>query len=60
MNCGIALRDKGVLEKFGVKVLGTPVSSIVATEDRQQFAQKMKEIKELVAPSEPAFSVDQV
>jgi len=60
LNCGIALREKGVLERFGVKVLGTPVSSIVATEDRQQFAQKMKEINELVAPSESALTVDQV
>ncbi|KAK3710158.1 hypothetical protein QZH41_010558 [Actinostola sp. cb2023] len=59
LNCGIGLRDKGVLEEFGVKVLGTPVDSIVATEDRQKFTEKMKEIEELVAPNEPAHSVEQ-
>lgn len=60
LNCGIQLRDSNVLEEYGVKVLGTPVSSIVCTEDRQMFAEKLKDINEKVAPSEPACSVEQV
>ena len=35
LNCGIALYQSGVLEKYGVKVLGTPVRAILDTEDRQ-------------------------
>ena len=41
LNCGIKLRDLGVLEKYSVKVLGTPVDTIIATEDREIFAQKL-------------------
>jgi carbamoyl-phosphate synthase large subunit len=44
LNCGLALSRSGVLEKFGVKVLGTPVDTIVATEDRAIFNQKLSEI----------------
>ena len=36
LNCGVALYDSGVLEKYGVKVLGTPVESIKSTEDREK------------------------
>jgi carbamoyl-phosphate synthase large subunit len=45
LNCGIALYQSGILEKFGVKVLGTPVRAILDTEDRQLFTQKLDEIK---------------
>src|SRR5438552_1133088 len=37
LNCGIELYKQGVLEKYNVQVLGTPVSAIILTEDRQQF-----------------------
>ena len=47
----------GVLEKYGVKVLGTPVESIMATEDRQLFADKLTEIHEKIAPSVAVESV---
>ena len=60
LNCGIQLTNRGVLEKYNVKVLGTQVSSIEWTEDRKVFAEKMAEIKEHVAPSEAAYTVDQV
>ena len=60
LNCGIQLTHSGVLEKYNVKVLGTQVKSIEWTEDRKVFADKMAEISEAVAPSEAAFSVDQV
>lgn len=45
------LFKSGVLQQYGVKVLGTPVESIMATEDRQLFADKLMEINEKIAPS---------
>lgn len=59
LNCGVELTKLGVLEKYKVKVLGTPVASIEMTEDRKIFVEKMEEINEHVAPSEAAFSVEQ-
>lgn len=60
LNCGVELTKLGVLEKYKVKVLGTPVASIEMTEDRKIFVEKMEEINEHVAPSEAALSVEQV
>ncbi|XP_067301197.1 carbamoyl-phosphate synthase [ammonia], mitochondrial [Pseudorasbora parva] len=51
LNCGVELFQSGVLQKYGVQVLGTPVESIMATEDRQLFSDKLMEIKEKIAPS---------
>ncbi|CAL8318155.1 unnamed protein product [Merluccius merluccius] len=59
LNCGVELTKLGVLEKYSVRVLGTPVSSIEMTEDRKVFVEKMEEINEHVAPSEAALSVEQ-
>ncbi|KAM6965094.1 multifunctional protein CAD [Aplochiton taeniatus] len=59
LNCGVELTKRGVLEKYNVRVLGTPVSSIEMTEDRKVFVEKMEEINEHVAPSEAALSVEQ-
>jgi carbamoyl-phosphate synthase small subunit len=44
LNCGVKLYQKGVLEKYGVKVLGTPVQAIIDTEDRDLFVKKLDEI----------------
>ncbi len=44
LNCGVKLFEGGVLEKYGVKVLGTPVETIMATEDRDLFVRKLNEI----------------
>lgn len=44
LNCGVALFRTGVLDKYNVKVVGTPVQSIINTEDRQIFADKLAEI----------------
>jgi carbamoyl-phosphate synthase large subunit len=44
LNCGLQLEDKGVFEKFNVKVLGTPVKGILETEDRDLFMKKPGEI----------------
>ncbi|CAG5928432.1 unnamed protein product [Menidia menidia] len=59
LNCGVELTKLGVLEKYNVRVLGTPVASIEMTEDRKVFVEKMEEINEHVAPSEAALSVEQ-
>ena len=44
LNCGTALYRSGVFEKYGVKVLGTPVDAIMNTEDRELFVKKLDEI----------------
>jgi carbamoyl-phosphate synthase, large subunit len=44
LNCGVALFKSGVLEKYNVKVVGTPVQAIIDTEDREIFAGKLAEI----------------
>ncbi|MBP8959473.1 MAG: carbamoyl-phosphate synthase (glutamine-hydrolyzing) large subunit [Bacteroidales bacterium] len=44
LNCGTELYRKGVFEKYDVKVLGTPVSAIIDTEDRELFVRKLDEI----------------
>eukprot|EP00794_Sanderia_malayensis_P004695 gene4695-5310_t len=59
LNCGVKLQEIGVLQKYNVRVLGTPIRSIEWTEDRRLFAEKMAEIGEQVAPSEAVYSVDE-
>jgi len=44
LNCGVALYQSGVLEKYNVQVLGTPVQAIIDTEDRELFVEKLDEI----------------
>src|SRR4029078_4210600 len=44
LNCGLRLDEKGVLEKYGVKVLGTQIQAIRDTEDRELFAERLKSI----------------
>ena len=44
LNCGVELFHKGILDKYNVKVLGTPVQSIIDTEDREIFVEKLDEI----------------
>ncbi|NXU88147.1 CPSM synthase, partial [Xiphorhynchus elegans] len=57
LNCGVELFKQGVLEQYGVKVLGTSVESIMATEDRKLFSDKLTELNEKIAPS---FAVESV
>jgi len=45
LNCGIALHREGILEKYNLKVLGTPVEAIIETEDRERFAQMLASIQ---------------
>ncbi len=44
LNCGVELYKSGVLEKYNVRVLGTPVQAIIDTEDRELFVKKLDEI----------------
>lgn len=57
LNCGVELEQKGVFKKYNVKILGTPIQSIILSEDRKLFADHMKIIGESVAPSECVYSV---
>ena len=56
LNCGVALYKDGVFEKYGVKVLGTPVQAIIDTEDREIFVHKLNEINVKTIKSEAVES----
>src|SRR5438034_3428659 len=58
LNCGIALYKNGVLEKYNVRVLGTPVSAIILTEDRQAFAEHLGKIAIPTPKSHSAETLD--
>lgn len=58
LNCGVELYKSGVLEKYGVKVLGTPVQAIMDTEDRELFVKKLDEIDIRTIKSEAVNSVE--
>lgn len=59
LNCGVALYKSGVLEKYNVRVLGTPVQAIMDTEDRELFVEKLNEIDVKTIKSEACESVEQ-
>lgn len=59
LNCGIRLKESGILEEYDVKVLGTPIDVIESTEDREIFSKKLSEINERMAPSICAGTVDE-
>jgi carbamoyl-phosphate synthase large subunit len=44
LNCGISLYREGILEKYSVSVLGTSVETIIATEDRDQFGERLRKV----------------
>jgi carbamoyl-phosphate synthase large subunit len=58
LNCGVALAAAGVFDRYGVKVLGTPVEAIVETEDRERFVRKLAEIGVLTPRSRAVSSVE--
>ena len=60
LNCGVELYKRGVLEKYGVKVLGTPVQAIIDTEDRDLFVKKLDEIDVKTIKSEACSTVEEV
>ena len=57
LNCGVQLYRSGVLEKYGVQVMGTPVQAIIDTEDREKFVEKLDEIDVKTIKSEAVTSV---
>jgi carbamoyl-phosphate synthase large subunit len=59
LNCGLELERSGVLSRYGVRVLGTPVSTIEATEDRQLFVDKLDEIGVRTARSKAVKSAEE-
>ncbi|MDE5550188.1 MAG: glutamine-hydrolyzing carbamoyl-phosphate synthase small subunit, partial [Bacteroidaceae bacterium] len=60
LNCGVELYRRGVLEKYGVKVLGTPVQAIIDTEDRDLFVKKLDEIDVKTIKSHACSTIDEV
>ena len=59
LNCGVELYRQGILEKYNVKVLGTPVQAIMDTEDRELFVQKLDEINVKTIKSEACETIEQ-
>ena len=58
LNCGVALYKSGVLEKYNVRVLGTPVQAIMDTEDRELFVRKLDEIGVKTIKSEAVETIE--
>ena len=60
LNCGVELYQSGALEKYGVRVLGTPVQAIIDTEDRDLFVKRLDEIGVKTIKSEACSTVEEV
>jgi carbamoyl-phosphate synthase large subunit len=58
LNCGVKLFQNGILEKYNVRVLGTPIQAIIDTEDRQKFVEKLDEIDVKSIKSEAVTTVE--
>lgn len=58
LNCGVALYQSGVLEKYAVRVLGTPVQAIMDTEDRELFVHRLDEIGVKTIKSEAVENIE--
>ncbi len=59
LNCGVELEQSGVLAKYGVRVLGTPVKAIMNTEDRELFVEQLDEINVKTIKSEACENMEQ-
>ena len=60
LNCGVELYRKGVLERYGVQVLGTPIQAIIDTEDRDLFVRRLDEIGVKTIKSHACADIDSV
>jgi carbamoyl-phosphate synthase large subunit len=58
LNCGVELERSGILKKYGVRVLGTPVEAIMNTEDRELFVQRLDEIDVKTINSEACENIE--
>lgn len=59
LNCGVECENNGIFRKYDVRILGTPITSIIETEDRKLFADRVNEIGEKVAPSAAVYSLQE-
>ena len=59
LNCGVELYKSGILERYDIKVLGTPVQAIIDTEDREKFVQRLDEIGVKTIRSEAVCNIEQ-
>ena len=59
LNCGVELQQSGILDKYNVKVLGTPVEAIMNTEDRELFVERLDEIDVKTIKSEACENIEQ-
>ena len=59
LNCGVELYRQGILDKYNVRVLGTPVQAIIDTEDRELFVEKLDEIGVKTIKSEACENMEQ-
>ena len=59
LNCGVELYRHGILDKYNVRVLGTPVQAIIDTEDRELFVEKLDEIGVKTIKSEACENMEQ-
>ncbi|WP_440331303.1 carbamoyl-phosphate synthase (glutamine-hydrolyzing) large subunit [Leyella stercorea] len=59
LNCGVELYRNGILDKYNVRVLGTPVQAIIDTEDRELFVEKLDEIDVKTIKSEACENMEQ-
>ncbi len=59
LNCGVDLYRQGILEKYDLQVLGTPVQAIMDTEDRELFVEKLNEINVKTISSEACENIEQ-
>ena len=59
LNCGVELYKSGILERYDIKVLGTPVQAIIDTEDREKFVQRLDEIGVKTIHSEAVCNIEQ-
>ncbi len=59
LNCGVELEREGILRRYGVNVLGTPVEAIMNTEDRDLFIAKLRQIDVKVPRSQAVFTIEE-
>jgi len=58
LNCGVELFEKGIIKKYNLKVLGTPIETIIETEDRQRFADSLRSINVHTPKSRAVETID--
>ena len=59
LNCGVELYREGIFDKYGIKVLGTPVQAIIDTEDRELFVEKLDQIGVKTIRSHAASTIEE-